>query len=116
MTQPPNSQPPHSLDPDDSHAARLGIEIPTRRKAQGLTLNALASMIGFSLHHISEVERAKAPISGRFVAACDLALEADGSLLDLFEAVVCERAMQRQEQSVARQRSDGEYPTPGMKH
>jgi len=67
-------------------------------------------MIGFSLQHLSEVERAKAPMSGRFVAACDLALEAGGSLLDMFEAVVCERAMQRQEQSVARQRSEGEIP------
>jgi transcriptional regulator with XRE-family HTH domain len=110
MTQPPNNPPPHPLDPDDSHAARLGTEIRTRRQARGLTLKALASMIGFSLQHLSEVERVKAPMSGRFVAACDLALKADGSLLDMFEAVVCERAMQRQEQSVARQRSEGEIP------
>jgi transcriptional regulator with XRE-family HTH domain len=98
------------VNPGDSHAGRLGTEIRRRRKARGLTLNALASMIGFSLQHLSEVERAKAPMSGRFVAACYLALEADGSLLDMFEAVVCERAMQRQEQSVARQRSEGEIP------
>jgi transcriptional regulator with XRE-family HTH domain len=110
MIQPPSSRPPNPLDPDDSHAARLGTEIRTRRKAGGLTLKALASMIGFSLQHLSEVERAKAPMSGRFVAACDLALEAGGSLLEMFEAVVCERAMQRQEQSVARQRSEGELP------
>jgi len=110
MTQPPSSRPPHPLDADDSYAARLGAEIRRCRKAQGLTLKALASMIGFSLQHLSEVERAKAPMSGRFVATCDLALEADGSLLDMFEAVVHERAMQRQEQSVARQRSEGEIP------
>jgi transcriptional regulator with XRE-family HTH domain len=107
MTQPPGS---HPLDLDDSYAARLGTEIRTRRKARRLSLKTLAWMIGFSLQHLSEVERAKAPMSGRFVAACDLALEADGSLLDMFEAVVCERAMQRQEQSVARQRSGGELP------
>lgn len=106
MTQPPDSPSPNP--PTMSHAVRLGSEIRRRRKTRKLTLEALASMIGFSLQHLSEVERAKAPMSGRFVVACDLALEADGSLLEMFEAVVCERAMQRQEQSVARQRSDGE--------
>jgi transcriptional regulator with XRE-family HTH domain len=106
MTQPPDNPYP---DPREmSHAARLGTEIRKRRKARKLTLEVLASMIGFSLQHLSEVERAQAPMSGRFVAACDLALEAGGSLLELFEAVVCERAMQRQEQSVARQREGGE--------
>jgi transcriptional regulator with XRE-family HTH domain len=108
MTQPPSDRLTKPLDRDVSYAARLGFEIRKRRQDKGLTLKALASMIGFSLQHLSEVERANAPMSGRFVAACDLALEAQGSLLALLEAVVCERAMQSKQQSVARQRSDGE--------
>jgi transcriptional regulator with XRE-family HTH domain len=75
-----------------------------------LTLKALAARIGFSSQHLSEVELGKAPMSGRFVAACDLALEARGSLLTLLETVICERAIQRHQQSAVRQRSEGEIP------
>jgi transcriptional regulator with XRE-family HTH domain len=104
MTQPRRGRPPHSPNPDASHADRLGAEIRLRRQAQGLTLKALATLIGFSSQHLSEVELAKAPVSGPFVAACDRALDARGDLLDLLPAVVYERAMQRHERSAARKR------------
>jgi len=107
MTQPRRGRPPHSLNPDASHAARLGAEIRAHRQAQGLTLSALATLIGFSPQHISEVERAKAPVSTSFVAACDRALEAGGSLLDLMPAVICERAVRRHDRSAARRASAG---------
>jgi hypothetical protein len=48
MTQPRRGRPPHPLDPDASHAARLGAEIRARRQAHGLTLEGLAALIGFS--------------------------------------------------------------------
>ncbi len=104
MTQPRRGRPPHSPNPNASHAARLGADIRARRQARGLTLKALAKLIGFSSQHLSEVELAKGPVSGPFVAACDRALEAHGALLKLLPAVVCERAMQRHERSAARKR------------
>lgn len=103
-------RPPHPLDPEASYAARLGAEIRSRRQDRGLTLLALASLIGFSLQHLSEVELAKAPVSWPFVAACDQALEAGGSLLELLPMVVCERALQRHERAAARHGSASEIP------
>ncbi|MGH2941747.1 MAG: helix-turn-helix domain-containing protein [Solirubrobacteraceae bacterium] len=90
------------MNPDASSAARLGAEIRSRRLERGLTLEALAGLIGFTAQHISEVERAKASVSKPFLTACDRALEADGSLLDLLPAVVYERALQRHDRSEAR--------------
>ena len=105
MTQPRRGRPPKPLDPNASSAARLGAEIRSRRLERGLTLEALARLIGFTPQHISEVERAKASVSSPFLAACDRALEADGSLLELLPAVVYERAVERHDRSVARRRS-----------
>jgi len=72
-----------------------------------LTLEDLAERIDFSPQLISGVELAKAVVSKGFVAACDRVLAADGALLKLWPAVVCERAMERDERSAARQRSKG---------
>jgi len=110
MTQPRRGRPPQTLNADVSHAARLGAEIRRRREAQGLTLQALAALIGFSPQHVSEVERAKTPMSGPFVAACDEALDARGALVALLPAAVCERALQRHDRSTARGRSASELP------
>jgi transcriptional regulator with XRE-family HTH domain len=116
MTQPPRGRPPRLLNPDASHAARLGAEIRTRRQAQGLTLKALAARIGFSPQHLSEVERANVPMSEPFVVACDRALDAHGTLEALLPAVVWERALQRHDRSTARRRSEAllrTSPEPG---
>jgi transcriptional regulator with XRE-family HTH domain len=102
MTPPRRGRPPYSVDPDVSHAARLGAEIRTCRQAQGLTLKALAALIGYSPQHLSEVELARAPVSGPFVAACDQALDARGKLTGLLPAVICERALQRHDRAAAR--------------
>jgi transcriptional regulator with XRE-family HTH domain len=98
-------RPPNPLDPSASRAARLGAEIRSRRQARGLTLEALAALIGFSAQHISEAERAKAPVSEPFVGACDHALDAGGSLLKLLPAVVYDRATERHGRSVARRQA-----------
>lgn len=103
--KPRRGRPPKPLDPNASNAARLGAEIRSRRLERGLTLEALAELIGFTPQHISEVERAKASVSSPFLAQCDRALEARGSLLELLPAVVYERALERHDRSVARRRS-----------
>jgi len=95
-------RPPHPLNPDASPAARLGAEIRSRRLAQGLTLQALGKLTGYSSQHISAAERALDPISGWFVRVLDRELGADGALLDLLPAVVYGRAREREEREGAR--------------
>lgn len=102
MDQHRPGRPLNPLNPDASHAARLGAELRERRQAQGLTLEGLGALIGFSPQHISEVERANAPASATFVAECDRALMTRGGLLDLWPAAVHERALRRGERSAAR--------------
>jgi transcriptional regulator with XRE-family HTH domain len=92
------------LDRDSSVAAWLGAEIRARRLQRGLTLAALARLAGYSAQHVSEVERATAPVSGSFVAAVDRALDARGQLLVLLPAVIYERAVGRHERDAARRR------------
>lgn len=105
MERPRRGRPPNALNPNDSSAAKLGAQIRERRGTRGLTLEALAASIGFSPQHVSEVERAKAPASKPFVAACDRALDAHGSLLDLLPAAVVEQAMERHDRSATRRQA-----------
>jgi transcriptional regulator with XRE-family HTH domain len=116
MTQTRRGRPPKPLDPDASHAARLGAEIRSRRLARGWTLEGLAELIDFTPQHVSEVELAKASVSKPFIAACDRALEANGSLLELLPAVVYERALERQERGVARRRSNTSKAVQERRH
>jgi hypothetical protein len=95
-------RPPHPLNPDASPAARLGAEIRSRRVAQGLTLQGLGKLTGYSSQHISSAERALDPISGWFIRVLDRELGADGALLDLLPAVVYSRERERQEREGAR--------------
>ncbi len=103
MTQ-RRGRPPKPLNPDASSAARLGATLRAHRVEKELTLEALAERIGYSVQHISQVERAQASVSGPFVAECDRALDAHGSLLALLAPVVYEQAMQRHHRSAARRR------------
>jgi transcriptional regulator with XRE-family HTH domain len=96
-------RPPNPLDADASSKAYLGADIRGRRQAEGWTLKELAERVGYSLQHVSEVERAKTWPSAPFVAACDRAFGARGRVLDLLPAVERERAVQRHERDIARQ-------------
>lgn len=98
----PRGRPPKSVDPDASCAARLGAQIRACRAARGLTLHALSRRIGYTPQHISEAELANCPVSEPFVAALDRALHAGGRLLELYPAVVVERAFERQRRANAR--------------
>jgi transcriptional regulator with XRE-family HTH domain len=102
MSGAPRGRPPNPLDPDASHAARLGAEIRTYRLERGLTLQALGDLTGYTPQYISEVERAKTPPAQPFVAACDCALEAHGALLALLPAAMRERDREREERAAAR--------------
>lgn len=93
------------LDPDSSYAARLGAEIRSRRLDRAWTLERLGTRIGFSLQHLSEVERGNASVSEAFVAACDQALDAEGELLALLPDVILERAAKRHSNQARRRRS-----------
>jgi transcriptional regulator with XRE-family HTH domain len=104
MAQPRRGRPPASLDPDASHAARLGAELRERRQARGSTLQAFGARVGYSVQHVSDVERANTPASATFIAECDRVLETRGALLDLLPAVVYERAVGRAERGGARRR------------
>lgn len=62
-------RPATPLDADASSAAWLGADIRRRRQGKDWTLRELAEHIGYSLQHVSEVERARAAPSAPFVAA-----------------------------------------------
>jgi transcriptional regulator with XRE-family HTH domain len=113
MTQPRRGRPPNPLNPDASHAARLGAAIRARRQARGLTLEDLAELLGFSPQYLSEVERAKTSVSEQFVSACDQALEARGSLSALLPAVIEERALERRRRATIRHGSLRPRPFDG---
>jgi len=89
-------------DPTASSAARLGHEVRMRRLAEGLTLAALGVQVGWSPQHLSELERGRTSVTRACVTALDGALGADGALLDLLPAAVCERAFATQARAAAR--------------
>jgi len=70
--------------------------------ARDLTLTELASRIGYSAQHLSEVELANAAASESFVAAADEALGAGGRLGALYPAVVIEQVVERQRRVTSR--------------
>jgi transcriptional regulator with XRE-family HTH domain len=80
MAEPRRGRPPNPVDPEASHAARLGAEIRTRRTTEGLTLQQLVDLVGYTPQYLSEVERAKTTPTVAFVAAVDRALNARGAL------------------------------------
>jgi transcriptional regulator with XRE-family HTH domain len=99
---PSRGRPLKPLNPDASHAARLGYEIRSRRVERDLTQAAFGAAIGFSAQQVSGVELAKAPPSAGFVAACERGLEAEGALEKLLPAVLHEAALLRHARSSAR--------------
>jgi len=80
----------------------LGAELRARRVAHALTLTGLASRIGYTAQHLSDVELAKSTASQSFVAAVDDALDAEGRLVALYPAVLIEQILERQKRASAR--------------
>lgn len=103
MAQPRRGRPPNPVDPDASHAARLGAELRARRTAKELTLQALGDLAGgYTPQYISEVERAKTAARPVFIAAVDQALNAHGALEALLPAAMREHDHARRERAAAR--------------
>jgi transcriptional regulator with XRE-family HTH domain len=103
MAQPRRGRPPNPVDPDASHAARLGAELRARRTAKGLTLQALGDLAGdYAPQYVSEVERAKTAATPVFIAAVDHALDAHGALEALLPAAMREHEEQRRERAKRR--------------
>ena len=102
MDQPRRGRPPNPVDPEASHTARLGAELRTQRTAEGLTLQALGDLTGYTPQYVSEVERGKAAPARPFIAACERELQTDGALEQLLPAAIQEREKRRQERAAAR--------------
>src|SRR5918998_3440953 len=102
MDQPRRGRPPNPVDPEPSHTARLGAELRTQRTAEGLTLQALGDLTGYTPQYVSEVERGKAAPARPFIAACERALQTDGALEQLLPAAIQEREKRRQERAAVR--------------
>jgi transcriptional regulator with XRE-family HTH domain len=98
----PRGRPPNQLDPGSSAAARFGAELRALRLDAGLTITALAKLIGFSTTRISEVENGKGKLSREFVEACEQALPAEDALRTLFDVVIHEEAAERHAKLAAR--------------
>jgi transcriptional regulator with XRE-family HTH domain len=107
MAEPRRGRPPNPVDPEASHAARLGAEIRARRTTEGLTLQQLVDLAGYTPQYLSEIERAKATPTVAFVAAVDRALDARGALERLLPPVLQDRERQRQERAEARRAEAG---------
>jgi transcriptional regulator with XRE-family HTH domain len=103
MAQPRRGRPPNPVDPNASHAARLGAELRARRTAKGLTLQALGDLAGgYAPQYVSEVERAKTAATPAFIAAVDHALNARGELEALLPAAMREHEEQHRERAERR--------------
>jgi transcriptional regulator with XRE-family HTH domain len=111
---PRRGRPPTPLNPEASKRARLGAELRDRREAVGMTLEDLANVIRYSPQRISDVERAKATPSRRFITACEDALHADGKLLLLLPDAQRERDTARQERADARRAARQAEPAPPL--
>jgi transcriptional regulator with XRE-family HTH domain len=110
MAQPRRGRPPNPVDPDASHAARLGAELRARRTAKELTLQALGDLAGgYAPQYISEVERAKTAATPVFIAAVDQALDAHGALEALLPAAMREHDQARRERAAARRAASQRY-------
>jgi transcriptional regulator with XRE-family HTH domain len=99
---PRRGRPLKLVDADASCAARLGAALRGTRVARDFTLHDLASRIGYTAQHISEVELAHASASEAFVASCDRALDAHGSLLALYPSVRLEQVVERENRETSR--------------
>ncbi len=88
------AQTPRPLDPSASAQHYFGSELRRLRERAGLSQDALGSRIGFSGDAVSKVEKAERwpHDAAQFAAACDSALDGDGTLARLLPLVTGERS------------------------
>jgi len=103
---PSTGRKPKPIDPDaPPPAAVFGRTLRERRLTEGFTQTTLGQRAGCSAQHISGLELAKVCPTQRCAAAIDAALSAEGALLKLLPAAVCERVL------AARARAEGRSAT-----
>jgi transcriptional regulator with XRE-family HTH domain len=90
------------LNASESALAALGARLRELRGQRRLTLQRLASEVGYSHQHLGAVERAQVVPSEAVVRACDAALSANGALTTMFPRVVSEQAERRHRNGSAR--------------
>ena len=100
---PPRGRPPTPPAPDaPPAAAAIGAKLRALRLERDLTQATLGKLVGVTPQHVSEVERARANATAKFIYACDEALEADGALRALLGAALEEASLLASRRNAAR--------------
>ncbi|GAA1985979.1 ATP-binding protein [Amycolatopsis minnesotensis] len=69
----------------------FGEALRQRRTSRGLSLTELSRLANYSKGYLSKVETGEKPVTFAIAQACDVALEADGKLLDLVRGTIREQ-------------------------
>jgi transcriptional regulator with XRE-family HTH domain len=85
------------IDPVQDGARRLGVDLRGRRRAAGLTQQALADRIGYDRSYLSQVEAGAQVPAEQFILQCERELAAGGDLLGMFRELLAEREVRRQQ-------------------
>src|SRR6202046_5303621 len=73
------------LHPERSALDKFGYELRRRRKARGLSQDALGALVHVSGDAVYRIEIADRRPSRRFAELCDTVLHADGALIELWD-------------------------------
>jgi transcriptional regulator with XRE-family HTH domain len=100
-------RPPNPLDPATSRRADLGAEVRRLRAARGLSLDALAKLVGCSSSHLSEVENGRKLPSVGLIQNLDRVLETAGEagLVERFWGAVAEQTVERHDRQARRRQA-----------
>jgi transcriptional regulator with XRE-family HTH domain/pimeloyl-ACP methyl ester carboxylesterase len=93
------------INPVQDRARRLGADLRDRRRAAGLTQQALADRIGYERSYLSQVETGGQIPAEQFVLQCERELAAGGDLLGMFQELLVERETRRQQAHTKRWQS-----------
>jgi transcriptional regulator with XRE-family HTH domain len=103
---------PSEIDPVQHRARQLGAELRGRRRAAGLTQQALADRISYDRSYLSQVETGYQVPAKQFIVLCERELAAGGKLLSMFRELLAEREARRQQAHAERWRlATGDDPT-----
>jgi transcriptional regulator with XRE-family HTH domain len=85
------------INPLQDRVRRLGADLRGRRRAAGLTQQALADRIGYDRSYLSQVETGVQIPAQQFILQCERELAAGGDLLAMFRELLAEREARRQQ-------------------
>jgi transcriptional regulator with XRE-family HTH domain/tetratricopeptide (TPR) repeat protein len=107
-------RPPNPLDPATSRRAELGAEVRRLRAARGLSLDALAKLVGCSSSHLSEVENGRKLPSVGLIQSLDRVLDTAGEdgLVERFWGAVAEQTVERHDRQARRRQATEKRAAP----